>query len=104
MKKIFILFAVCLLAFSCKTYSDYVHGLRIGMSKESAMLIMGKNYRIDKMAQEVDGILEVFRFPSDPNAYPAYFISFKNDVLVEVRDDRKPYVPTQEITVKHKED
>lgn len=102
MKKVFVLFALIFLVASCVSYRGYIEKLYIGMPKERALSIMGKDYSIERMAKTEDGlIVEVFRFPAHPNMYPAYLLFFENGTLVEVLNDKKPQFPSQEIKVKH---
>ena len=84
MKKIIPLLIILLVLSSCASFSGMekrVKQLELGMSKQDALNIMGKNYFIESASQTPQGKLEVLHFRSSTSR--DYLLYFTNDRLSE---------------------
>lgn len=80
--------------------SEKVKELRIGMSKEETLSIMGKAYTIESTSLEPDGMVEVIKYYS---SYTPYLVHFLNDELVAFNRFYPPMVPEQKVIIKQEE-
>lgn len=109
MRKYILFLSACVIIFSsCTVFygvnynnSDKAKNLRIGMSKNEAISIMGNKYIIESTSQEEDGLLEIVKYYSS-NEIP-YLLHFLNDKLIVFNRYYPPYTPEQKITIKKEE-
>lgn len=99
MKKLFSLLtlSMCLLLNSCIIYGHNYNNrkkathLKIGMTKEAAIEVMGNHYYIESASDTEEGLLEVLKYDSDSDI--PYLLFFLNDTLVEFHKYIPPPAP-----------
>ncbi|NMA72606.1 MAG: hypothetical protein GX963_00245 [Bacteroidales bacterium] len=100
MKKLFIplTLSMYLLLSSCVIFFGHNYNnskkatlLKIGMTKEEAVDVMGSHYYIESASDTEDGILEVLKYYSASEI--PYLLFFLNDVLVEFHKYIPPPAP-----------
>lgn len=105
MKKIlfilFILFTVFIYTSCATVYGPNMdklsQQLELGMSRQEAISIMGKDFFVESAHQEREGKMEVLHFKS--LYYSEYLLYFLNGELVEFHRYIKPVPMQQEIRV-----
>ena len=79
--------------------SKNVQLLQIGMNKQDAIEIMGKEYIIESSSQEEEGLLEILKYYSQMDV--PYLLHFLNGKLILFNRYYPPHVPQQNITITH---
>lgn len=104
MKKLLYIILVCIIVSSCTVISGINYdnskkakSLQIGMSKDEAITIMGKNYIIESASQEEDGLLEIIKYYTTTDV--PYLLHFLNGKLIVFNRYYPPHVPEQKITI-----
>ena len=105
MRNLLCFLTICITLSSCAVFyganydnSDKAKNLRLGMSKDEAISIMGKSYIIESTSQEEDGLLEIIKYYSSHEV--PYLLHFLNGKLIVFNRYYPPYVPEQKITIK----
>lgn len=86
MRRLLIMFTVCLTLASCAplVLSGRVKKLEPGMTKAQVTNIMGKQYRVMYVSAEPEGTVEVLQYHSGMDE--KYFLHFIDGVLVRYND------------------
>lgn len=95
MKKIIYILFLCLVITSCAVVygpnlDQLTQSLELGMSKQDAINIMGKDYFIESALQVPEGDVEVLHFRS--SYYNEFILYFLNNTLTEFHR----YIPPQQ--------
>lgn len=106
MKKLLSFLIICLLFSSCTIIhgvnydnSKKVQKLQLGMDKEEAIAIMGKEYIIESTSREKEGTLEILRYYSPYDV--TYLLHFLDGNLISFNKYYPPHVPQHNVTIKH---
>lgn len=68
-----------------------VQHLKLGMTKEEAISVMGKEYILESMSQEENGTLEIIKYYSELDV--PYLLHFLNDRLILFNRYYPPHIP-----------
>jgi len=106
MRGLFFILSVCVTFSSCSIIpglnynnSEKVQKLHLGMTKEDVIKVMGKQYAIESVSREENGVLEIFRYYSSEST--PYLLHFLNGELILFNRYYPPSVPQQNITITH---
>lgn len=98
MKRLLFILSISLLCSSCIVFygpnynnSKNVQQLYIGMSKQDAIQVMGKDYIVESTSQQTEGVFEVLKY--DARSDVPYLLQFLNGKLVVFNKYYPPYMP-----------
>lgn len=107
MKTLFFTLAISIIFSACNSLyintnnEKNVQNLQIGMTKDEAIEVMGKNYSIESVSQEQDGVLEIWKYDSIYSS--PYLLHFLDGKLIFLNRFYPPVIPQQNITISHDE-